>query len=583
MKSSAAPSLPSPPPYAARHTIVNVGTTKLASPPADPLEGSRTLSSLNIVFSPPPSLGRGTAASSGSKRVPSPLSPTYSLQSHFDKQSKGTTVGPPLTRSSSGHHEVIYLVCLLPFLPCLTFLTIFAATSSLDRYALTILPSLPTLSAMPTYPRWLHRLQLNFALIMKSYQHNVQATRALYDWKLLTSTLSCHLEEEKEEAVTSVSQVGIWIYGSTNFRELGRRSRSHLSSATRIHTYSARSVECSIFSLYQSKCRTVRYNLTGRTLRDKIFYKDHDKIYCEDDYLYCGFQRTAEKCEACGHIISQTILQTLGKSYHPGCFRCCICTKCLDQVPFTVDENGQVYCVPDYHLVHAPICAACAQPILPAEGSDDVLRVVAQDKEFHVECYRCEDCKIQLGNDSDNCWYPLVETLEGSGPTVITRTHLLCLQCHLSRIGASPAAGQRFEVRRNSNGSLSSDQGLGSGSGSLSYLSSGSRVYSPTPTSLGIASIGKPSTLGPSRPDSLRPWQQHVQPTTTSNRRPDSPIRALTMNSSLVEYLYYSDEFVDLEEYESKSSISELTARQPSSHSNREGAPSSASSQLATV
>uniref|UniRef100_A0A0X3PQ33 Wilms tumor protein 1-interacting protein n=1 Tax=Schistocephalus solidus TaxID=70667 RepID=A0A0X3PQ33_SCHSO len=257
-----------------------------------------------------------------------------------------------------------------------------------------------------------------------------------------------------------------------------------------------------------------------RTLRDKIFYKDHDKIYCEDDYLYCGFQRTAEKCEACGHIISQTILQTLGKSYHPGCFRCCICTKCLDQVPFTVDENGQVYCVPDYHLVHAPICAACAQPILPAEGSDDVLRVLAQDKEFHVECYRCEDCKIQLGNDSDNCWYPLVETLEGSGPTVITRTHLLCLQCHLSRIGASPAAGQRFEVRRNSNGSLSSDQGLGSGSGSLSYLSSGSRVYSPTPTSLGIASIGKPSTLGPSRPDSLRPWQQHVQPTTTSNRRP---------------------------------------------------------------
>uniref|UniRef100_A0A0X3NW29 LIM domain-containing protein ajuba n=1 Tax=Schistocephalus solidus TaxID=70667 RepID=A0A0X3NW29_SCHSO len=427
MKSSAAPSLPSPPPYAARHTIVNVGTTKLASPPADPLEGSRTLSSLNIVFSPPPSLGRGTAASSGSKRVPSPLSPTYSLQSHFDKQSKGTTVGPPLTRSSSGHHEVLQIYRSGP------------EKTSIQN---PIQPKVPTST------------DLNAGLC-------AECDSRITNWASACQALGC-------------------IYHNDCF------------------------VCCC--------CR--------RTLRDKIFYKDHDKIYCEDDYLYCGFQRTAEKCEACGHIISQTILQTLGKSYHPGCFRCCICTKCLDQVPFTVDENGQVYCVPDYHLVHAPICAACAQPILPAEGSDDVLRVLAQDKEFHVECYRCEDCKIQLGNDSDNCWYPLVETLEGSGPTVITRTHLLCLQCHLSRIGASPAAGQRFEVRRNSNGSLSSDQGLGSGSGSLSYLSSGSRVYSPTPTSLGIASIGKPSTLGPSRPDSLRPWQQHVQPTTTSNRRP---------------------------------------------------------------
>uniref|UniRef100_A0A5K3F7N9 LIM zinc-binding domain-containing protein n=1 Tax=Mesocestoides corti TaxID=53468 RepID=A0A5K3F7N9_MESCO len=44
-----------------------------------------------------------------------------------------------------------------------------------------------------------------------------------------------------------------------------------------------------------------------RTLRGKTFYKDQDKIYCEDDYLYCGFQRMAEKCVACGHIIAQTV------------------------------------------------------------------------------------------------------------------------------------------------------------------------------------------------------------------------------------------------------------------------------------
>lgn len=40
--------------------------------------------------------------------------------------------------------------------------------------------------------------------------------------------------------------------------------------------------------------------------------------------------------------------------------------------------------------IFAPRCCVCMEPIMPKPGEEETVRVVALDRSFHFECYKCE-------------------------------------------------------------------------------------------------------------------------------------------------------------------------------------------------
>uniref|UniRef100_A0A2D4PLF7 LIM zinc-binding domain-containing protein n=1 Tax=Micrurus surinamensis TaxID=129470 RepID=A0A2D4PLF7_MICSU len=156
-------------------------------------------------------------------------------------------------------------------------------------------------------------------------------------------------------------------------------------------------------------------------LRGQPFYAVEKKAYCEPCYI-----NTLEQCSVCAKPIMERILRATGKAYHPHCFTCVICSRSLDGIPFTVDAGGNIHCTEDFHRKFAPRCSVCKEPIMPAQGQEETVRIVALDRDFHVLCYRCEDCGGLLSEGDNQGCYPL----DG---------HILCKGCNSARIQALTA------------------------------------------------------------------------------------------------------------------------------------------------
>ncbi|XP_017360624.1 filamin-binding LIM protein 1 [Cebus imitator] len=160
-------------------------------------------------------------------------------------------------------------------------------------------------------------------------------------------------------------------------------------------------------------CRTCRRQLAGQR-----FYQKDGRPLCEPCY-----QDTLEKCGKCGEVVQEHIIRALGQAFHPSCFTCVTCSRCIGDESFALGSQNEVYCLDDFYRKFAPICSICENPIIPRDGKD-AFKIECMGRNFHENCYRCEDCRILLSVEpTDQGCYPL-------------NNRLFCKPCHVKRSAA---------------------------------------------------------------------------------------------------------------------------------------------------
>jgi len=154
----------------------------------------------------------------------------------------------------------------------------------------------------------------------------------------------------------------------------------------------------------------------GVVISGPYYTLDNDRVVCEEDY-----RKMLGNCERCGKVVEGKILKVSEGFYHPECFTCVVCDINLVGVPFSRDDDKKVYCSDDYKKKHAALCSACSEHIVPKKGETTAARIRALGRDFHPECFKCEDCGLVLDSrkPGSEC-YPVNNTP-------------LCLECSKNR------------------------------------------------------------------------------------------------------------------------------------------------------
>uniref|UniRef100_A0A665U2N1 Actin binding LIM protein family, member 3 n=1 Tax=Echeneis naucrates TaxID=173247 RepID=A0A665U2N1_ECHNA len=126
------------------------------------------------------------------------------------------------------------------------------------------------------------------------------------------------------------------------------------------------------------------------------FFQKKGEYICTADYqrLY------GTRCDRCDSFITGEVVSALGRTYHPKCFVCSVCSKPFpigDRVTFSGKDCVCQQCSHTLVKTNEPIkihgpshCAGCGAEIKQGQS------LLALEKQWHVSCFRCRTCNMVL-------------------------------------------------------------------------------------------------------------------------------------------------------------------------------------------
>ncbi|THD19905.1 hypothetical protein D915_009365 [Fasciola hepatica] len=94
------------------------------------------------------------------------------------------------------------------------------------------------------------------------------------------------------------------------------------------------------------------------------------------------------RCKGCARALKGDALKIKDYLFHPDCFRCSACGKCLAGIGYYQKEDAY-FCRKDFKNLFSKACSSCGSFIL-----GDMVSVL--DRHFHQKCFFCHSCRVKF-------------------------------------------------------------------------------------------------------------------------------------------------------------------------------------------